>query len=70
MPRNPILEELHEARRKLLEDVDGDLHRYVAEARQRLLESGRTIAEPKQRTTRCTGAAKSGVANRSGAGHS
>ena len=52
MPRHPILDELHEARRKLLEDVDGDLHRYVTEARQRLLASGRTIAEPKTRGTR------------------
>ena len=61
MPRNSILDELHEARRKLLDDVDGDLHRYVEEARQRLLASGRTIAEPKQRTIRCAGAAKPGL---------
>ena len=61
IPRNPILDELHEARQKLIDDVDGDLHRYVAEARQRLLASGRTIAEPKQRTIPSKGALKVGA---------
>ena len=61
MSQNSILDELHEARRQLLEAVDGDLHRYVAEARQRLLASGRTIAEPKQRKTRSAAAATQNV---------
>jgi len=61
MSRNPILDELHAARQKLLADAGGDLHRYVQEARQRALASGHPIAEPKQETNRSTGAAKSGV---------
>ncbi len=61
MSRNPILDELHAARQKLLEDAGNDLHRYVEGARQRALNSGRLIAESKQRTNGCTGAAKSGV---------
>ena len=61
MSRNPILDELHAARQKLLADAGNDLHRYVEEARQRALTSGRPIAEPKQRTNRCTGAPKSVV---------
>ncbi len=39
--KNLILDELHGARQKLLADVDEDLHRYVEEARQRSLTSGR-----------------------------
>jgi hypothetical protein len=57
---NPILDELHAARAKLLADAGGDLHRYVQESRERALASGRPIAEPTQRTIRCTGAVKSG----------
>ena len=34
MSRNPILDELHAARQKLLEDAGNDLHRYVEGARQ------------------------------------
>lgn len=49
MMTNPILEELHAARAKLLADVGGDLHRYVEEAKARALASGRPIAEPSQR---------------------
>ena len=54
---NPILDELHATRAKLLGEAGGDLHRYVEEARQRALASGRTSAEPTQRTMRSTGAA-------------
>ena len=61
MSRNPILDELHAAREKLLADAGGDLHRYVEEARQRALASGRPIAELKQRKSRCGKTAKSGV---------
>ena len=46
MSRNPILDELHEARRQLLEDVGGDLHRYVAEATERLRASDATAEWP------------------------
>jgi len=50
MSANPILDELHATRAKLLAEAGGDLHRYVQEARERALASGRPIAEPTQRT--------------------
>ncbi len=56
MPRNPILEEIHAARDKLLADCHVDVHAYVEEAQRRALASGRPIATPKQRTKACTGA--------------
>jgi len=40
-PSNPILEEIYAARKKLLQDVDGDLDRYLAGVRERELASGR-----------------------------
>lgn len=60
MTRNPILDELHAARRKILADYNGDTAAYLRDAQARLEASGRTIAQRKQRTIRCTGAAKSG----------
>jgi hypothetical protein len=60
MTLNPILDELHAARRKLLADYDGDTAAYLRDAQARLEASGRPIANRKQRTIRCTGAAKSG----------
>lgn len=59
MSTNSILDELHATREKLLAEAGGDLHRYVTEAKQRAMASGRPIAAPTQRTIRCTGAAKS-----------
>lgn len=43
MKHNPILEEIYAARKKLLDDAGGDLHRYVQEARERALASGRPL---------------------------
>ncbi len=60
MSQNPILDELHAARQELLANVGGDLHRYVEEARQRALASGRPIAATTQKTDRSTEAAKAG----------
>jgi len=60
MTRNAILDELHAARRKLLADYNGDTAAYLRDAQARLEASGRPIAQRKQRTIRCTGAAKSG----------
>ncbi|MEI7462582.1 MAG: hypothetical protein WCK15_24545 [Pirellula sp.] len=54
MTFNPILDEIHATRQKLLEEHNGDLHEYVEAARKRALESGRPIIQPKQRTKRCT----------------
>jgi hypothetical protein len=59
MTHNAILDELHAARRKLLEDYDGNTAAYLRDAQARLEASGRPIAHRKQRTIRCTGAAKS-----------
>lgn len=49
---NPILDELHAARQKLLAEAGGDIHRYVEEARKRALASGRVIAEPARRANK------------------
>jgi len=59
MTRNPILDELHAARRQILADWDGDTAAYLRDAQARLEASGRPISQCKQRTIRCTGAAKS-----------
>lgn len=53
MTSNPILDEIHATRQKLLAEHNGDLHAYVEAARKRALESGRPIVQPKQRTTHC-----------------
>ena len=60
MTRNEILEEIYAAREALLAEHGGDVHAYVKAAHRRTLESGRPIAASKQRTKRCTKAAKSG----------
>jgi len=60
MTRNPILDELHAARKKLLADYNGDTAAYMRDAQARLEASGRPIWRGKQRTIRCNGAAKSG----------
>ena len=60
MIRNAILYELHAARRKILADYNGDTAAYLRDAQARLEASGRPISHRKQRTIRCTGAAKSG----------
>jgi hypothetical protein len=60
MARNAILDELHAARRKMLAQYDDDMAAYLKDAQARLEASGRPIVQRKQRTIRCTGAAKSG----------
>lgn len=45
MGPNPFLKELQEAREELLAKAGNDFHRYVEEARKRLLDSGRKIVE-------------------------
>ncbi len=61
MSHNPILDELHAARQKLLADAGGDLHRYVEEAKRRTLASGRVIVEPKQPAAKQTSDTRSGT---------
>ncbi len=46
---NKILDELHAARAKLLEDAGGDLKRYIREADERLKASGRPICQAPQK---------------------
>ena len=60
MMPNAILDELHAARRQLLEKYQGDTAAYLRDAQARLAASGRPIARCKQRTIRRTGAAKAG----------
>jgi len=59
MTHNPILEELHATRRKILADYNGDTAAYLRDAQSRLEASGRPIWRGEQRTIRCTGAANS-----------
>lgn len=59
MTRNPILDDLHATRRKILADYDGNIAAYMRDAQVRLEESGRPIAHRKPRTIQCTGATKS-----------
>lgn len=59
MTRNPILDELHAARRKILADYNGDTAAYLRDAQARLEASGRPIANREQRKIRRTGAPKS-----------
>ena len=61
MTRNPILEEIYQIREQILAEYNGDTSAYLRDAQERLLASGRPIAKIKQRTIRCTGAAKAGV---------
>ena len=58
MSNNPILDDLHATRRKLLEESGGLLAGLVARLQTEQEASGRTILKTR-RTTRCPGAAKS-----------
>ena len=53
MTQNPILDELHAARRKILADYNGDTAAYLRDAQVRLEASGRPIWQGKQRTKHC-----------------
>ena len=61
MTKNPILDELHAAREKLLTDAGGDLDQLVAGIREREAKSGhKVVSVPvggSQTTKECTGAA-------------
>ncbi len=58
MKRNPILEELHAAREKLLADAGGDVHRFLEGVRKREAASGRLLQSGPQDTKICTSAAE------------
>ena len=53
MTQNPILDELHAARRKILADYNGDTAAYLRDAQLRLEASGRPIWQGKQRAKHC-----------------
>jgi len=59
MTTNPILQELYAARAQIMADYGNDLGAYLRDAAERTRASGHPIAQIKQRTIRCTGAAKS-----------
>lgn len=46
MTSNPILDEIYEARQRLLDEHGGDVHAYLSSARDRLLRTERPIADP------------------------
>lgn len=57
MTENIILDELHEARRKILADWKGDTESYLRDAQQRLEASGRPIWKGIQRSKHCNAVA-------------
>jgi len=59
MTKNPILSELYAIRSRILADHGDDLRDYMRSELERLKSEGHPIAQIKQRTIRCTGAAKS-----------
>ncbi len=59
MTKNPILDELHAVREKLLDDAGGTLDALVDRLQAEEQQSDR-LQYKKRRTIRCTGAAKSG----------
>lgn len=59
MLANPILEELYAVRRQIMKEHGDDLTAYLHAEFERLKASGHPIANIKQRTIRCTSAAKS-----------
>jgi len=50
--KNKILDELHAARAKLLEQAGGNLRRYFDESTERLKASGRPISQPQRKPKR------------------
>ena len=59
MTTNPILEELYAVRTEIMAEYGNDLGAYLRDAAQRNRASGHPVAKIKQRTMRCTQAAKS-----------
>ena len=62
MTKNPILDEIHETREKLLAESGGTLAGLVNRLQAEEKASRRTIREPR-RTSGCTGAADSAVSS-------
>ena len=60
MTTNHILEELYQIRSEILTEHGDDLNSYLQAEFEKLKADGHPIAKIKQRTIRCSGAAKSG----------
>ena len=60
MTKNAILDELYDIRSRILADHGDDLRDYLHSELVRLKSEGHPIAQIKQRSIRCAGAAKSG----------
>jgi hypothetical protein len=61
MPKNPILEELYAVRSQIQAEHGDHLSAYLHSEFERLKAAGHPVAQVKQRTIRCTGAAKPGA---------
>ncbi len=61
MSKNPILDELHETRERLLTEAGGTLEGLVAKLQGDERKSDREFMRPKGRTKDCTGAAEIAV---------
>ena len=61
MSKNPILDELRETRERLLAEAGGTIEGLFAKLQQDERLSSREFVRPKNRTSRCTEAAQSGV---------
>jgi hypothetical protein len=53
MNENPILDELYEARAKLLADAGGDVHNYLEGVRRREAASGRLLEQSPTTAAEC-----------------
>ena len=56
---NPILKEMHDIRKQILDEHGDDLGAYLRSELEKTKASGHPVAKIKQRTIRCTGAATS-----------
>ncbi len=59
MTSNRVLQELYAARAQIMSKYGNNLGAYLRDAAERTKASGHPVAQIKQRTIRCTGAAKS-----------
>ena len=61
MTENPILEDLHKTRERLLAEAGGTIEGLVAQLQRDERQSSREFVRPKDRIKRCTGTADAGV---------
>ncbi len=61
MTKNPILDELHQTRERLLAEAGGTLDGLVAQLQRDERRSDRDFVGPRSRTKRCIGTVKADV---------